>query len=561
MAQFTIQETFDQAREHHRAGRLPEAEQLYRQVLIQQPAHLDAMFYLGILASQSRQYDAAIALFRRAIFLRPGFAQAHYNLGNALRDRGKIEEAFASYQQAIALKPDLPEPYCNLGNILLENGQFQDAIDVFRAAIAIRPDSAEALCNLGYSLKEAGRFDEAIAACRRSIQVRPDNPEAYTNLGSALQGDDQIDEAIAAHRHAIALRPGYAEAHNNMGSAMREAGQFDEALAEFNKAVELRPDLPAAHHDLAFALLSHGDFDRGWVEYEWRWKCRNFTSPRRDFTQPRWDGSSFKDRTLLVYAEQGLGDAIQFVRYLPMVAERGGRVVLECQPLLREMFRNLVQTISGDCQIVCQGEALPEFDLQCPLLSLPLIFQTTLATIPSQAAYLFPELEQINSWRKRLESSGRDLKVGLVWAANPTFKLDRYRSLTLDRLALLGDVPGVTFYSLQKGLAAAQAKRPPPGMKLVDRTEEFVLFNNDALIAALDLIISVDTSVAHLAGALGRPTWVPLCFATDWRWMLHRTDSPWYPSMRLFRQATRGDWDGVVGRVAEALRALVQSRL
>jgi cytochrome c-type biogenesis protein CcmH/NrfG len=442
----------------------------------------------------------------------------------------------------------------------LGNGQFQDAISVFRAAIAIRPNSAEVLCNLGYALKEAGQVGEAIAICRQSIQAKPDNPEAYTNLGSALQANDQIDEAIAAHRQAIVLRPGYAEAHNNLGSALSEAGQFEEALAEFSNAVELRPDLPEAHHDLAFALLSHGDFERGWEEYEWRWKCRGGSLPRPGFAQPRWDGAPFRNRTLLLYAEQGLGDAIQFIRYLPMVAERGGRIVLECQPPVQRLFQNFVQTIGGDCRIVCQGEALPQFDIQCPLLSLPLIFKTTLSTIPSRRPYLFPEPERIGQWQKRLEASGSDLKVGLAWAGSPGFKRDRYRSLSLDRLAPLADVLRVSFFSLQKGPAASEARHPPPGMKLVDWTDEFTHFNDDALIASLDLVISVDTSVAHLAGALGRPTWVLLCLAADWRWMLHRTDSPWYPSIRLFRQTSRGDWDGVIGRVVDALRLFIQER-
>ena len=555
----SIQQTFELALGHHRAGRLREAEQLYRQVLIHQPDHVDGTLYLGILASQMRQHDAAIALFRRAILLRPGLAQAHHNLGNALRDQGKLQEAFESYRRAIGLKPDFPEPYCNLGNILLGNGQLQDAIDIFQAAIAIRPDSAEVLCNLGYALKEAGRFSDAIAACRQSIALSPFNPEAYTNLGSALQANDQIEQAIAAHQQAIALRPSYAQAHNNLGSALTDAGEFDEALVQFSKAVQLRPDLPEAHHDLALALLSHGDFERGWEEYQWRWKCRSFSTPSRIFAQPQWDGAPFRDRTLLLYAEQGLGDAIQFVRYLPMVAEQGGQIVLECPPLMGQVFQSLVQTIKADCAIVSQGDALPRFDLHCPLLSLPLIFKTMLSTIPSRQPYLFPDPQRINSWRKRLESSGRDLKVGLVWAGSPRFKRDRYRSLSLDRLAPLTDVPRVTFYSLQKGPAASQAKFPPPGMKLIDWTDEFILFNNDALIASLDLIISVDTAVAHLAGALGRPTWVLLPFAADWRWMLHRTDSPWYPTMRLFRQTTRCDWDSVVDRVAQALRLLAQN--
>jgi tetratricopeptide (TPR) repeat protein len=523
MAQLTIQQTFDLALRHHEAGRLREAEQLYRQLLGQQPNHAEALHLLGVLAGQVGRNDVAVDLIRRAIAFRPNYPEAHSNLGGVLMVNGRLDEAMAACRQAIALNPNLPEAHYNLGNVLRDKGQLGEAIAAFRQAIALRGNYAEAHNNLGNAMKDKGQLDEAIAACRQATVFRPNYAEAHYNLGIALHDRGQLDEAIAAYRRAVVLRPNYAEAHQN----------------------------------LSLALLARGDFQQGWEEYEWRWKCKDLPSPPRDFAQPQWDGCPLEDRTVLLHTEQGLGDAIQFIRYLPLVAQRGGRIILECQAELQRLF----QTIAGSCQIVARGQPLPAFDLHCPLQSLPRVFGTNLANVPHIVPYLHPDAEDARRWQHRLASHSPNVRVGLAWAGSPTHKNDRNRSIKLARLAPLGQVPGVRFFSLQKGEAAAEAKTPPPGMELVDWTEELKDFaDTAALIDNLDLVIAVDTAVVHLAGAMGKLVWTLLPFVADWRWLLERQDSPWYPTMRLFRQPRIGDWDSVVTRVVEALSLWIKNR-
>jgi Tfp pilus assembly protein PilF len=489
MAQLTIQQAFDLALQHHQAGRLREAEQLYRQVLARQPEHADAIHFLGVIAHQVGRNDIAVGLIRRAIALNPNNADAHNNLGNALKDKGQLDEAIAAFRQAIALNPNIPEAHNNLGNVLTDRGQ--------------------------------------------------------------------LDEAIAAFRRAIALRGNYAQAHNNLGNALKDERQLDEAIAAFRQAIALNPNIPEAHHNLSLALLTRGDFQQGWEEHEWRWRCKDFPSAPRNFAQPQWDGRELEGRTLLLHTEQGLGDAIQFVRYVPLAAQRGGKIIIECQAELQRLF----QTMDERCQIVPRGQPLPGFDLHCPLLSLPRVFRTTLANVPKEAPYLHADAEDAGRWENRLADDSLIVKVGLAWAGSPTHKNDRNRSIKLARLAPLGQVPGARFFSLQKGEAAAEAKTPPTGMELVDWTEELKDFaDTAALIANLDLVIAVDTAVVHLAGAMGKPVWTLSPYVSDWRWLLDRDDSPWYPTMRLFRQPARGDWDSVITRVADALSLWIKNR-
>jgi tetratricopeptide (TPR) repeat protein len=516
MSEPTIQGTFDLAVQYHKSGRLPEAEQLYRQVLARQPQHADALNALGTIAHQSGQSELAVNLIRRSIALNPGVAHAHSNLGNALISLGRIDEAIAEYRQAIAIEPDNPKPYTNLGSALSEKGELDDAIAAYRRAIALNPDSSLTHANLGNALRDKGELDEAIAACRQAIALRPDFAEAYSNLANALSDNRPLDEAIAAYRQAIALKPDFSDAHYN----------------------------------LSLALLKKGDLREGWEEYEWRWKSTNFPSTPRNFDQPAWDGGSFATRTLLLHGEQGFGDAIQFIRYLPLVAQRGGKIIVECRAELRELFG----AIGSGSQIVVRGQPLPRFDLHCPLLSLPRAFGTTLSDLPREIPYLRADKEGVKNWRRRLGDDRTNLQVGLAWAGSHTHKNDRNRSLQLARLAPLARVPGVRLVSLQVGKAAAETTALPSGMEIADWANELKTFaDTAALIANLDLVIAVDTAIVHLAGAMGKPVWVMLPFVSDWRWLLEREDTPWYPTMRLFRQTSRGDWEGVIERVAEAL--------
>jgi len=489
MAQATFQQTLDVALRHHQAGRLREAEELYRQVLAQQPNHADALNLLGMLARETGPLDAAANLIRRAIAICSTNVSYYNSLGNALSDKGQLDEAIAVYRQGIALSP-------------------QDA-------------------------------------------------KVHYNMGVALERKWQLDEAIAAYRQAIGLEPDFAEAHNNLGNGLIDKGQLEQAMAACRQAIALKPDYAEAHRNLSIALLARGDLQEAWEEYEWRWKCKDSLPPQGNPAQPRWDGSPLEDRTVLLYAEQGLGDALQFIRYVPLVARRGGRIIIQCQAELQRLF----QTVDTRCQIVARGQPLPAFDLHCPLLSLPRVFGTTLANVPKDVPYLHADAEDAKKWQHRLAKHSALLKVGLAWAGNPRNKTDRNRSINLARLAPLGQLPGVRFFSLQKGAAAAEAKTPPPGMEPIDWTQELKDFaDTAALIANLDLVVAVDTAVAHLAGAMGKPVWTLLPFVPDWRWLLERQDSPWYPSMRLFCQPSVGDWDSVIARVAEALSLWIKNR-
>ncbi|MGD0768694.1 MAG: tetratricopeptide repeat-containing glycosyltransferase family protein [Tepidisphaeraceae bacterium] len=550
MAQLTIKQAFDLALRHHQAGRLPEAEQLYRQILARQPAHAGALHNLGMIAHRMGRNDIAVDLIRRSIALGSKHVEAHFNLGNALSDMGQHDEAIAAYRQAIAVKPNYPEAHNNLGSALNKKGQ----------------------------------LDEAIAAYRQAIALNPKLAEAHNNLG-VVRYKGQLDEAIASYRRAIALSPNFAEAHNNLGTGLQEKGQLDEAVAAYRQAIAHKPNYAEGHSNLAKALLLRGDFEEGWPEYEWRWKVQDFPSPRRGFSQPLWDGGELTGRAILLHAEQGLGDTIQFIRYLPRVVQRGGKIILACQAELQRLFH----AMAGEYQIVAFGQPLPAFDLHCPLPSLPHVLGTTLGDIPQTVPYLSPEPALVEAWSRTLGAGDGQLRVGLAWAGNPQFESDRTRSLNLQQLAPLAaaaeakptateakptateakptateekpTVRGVRFYSLQKGAAGAQAKNPPAGLDLVDLGPKLNDFADTAAVMSLmDLIITTDTSVPHLAGALARPVWVMLQFVPDFRWLMDREDSPWYPSMRLFRQRSPGDWDSVIARVVNSLRSLANEQ-
>jgi len=538
-------------------GQLDKAVAAYRQAIALMPNYPEAYSNLGNALRDKGQLDEAISACRQAIALRPNFPEPHNNLGTALRDKGHLDEAIATYRQAVALKTNFSEAYYNLGIALNGKGHLEGAIAAYRQAVALKPNYPEAYNNLGNALRDKGQLDEAVAAYRQTIGFRPNDAEAHSNLGIALRDKGQPDEAIAAHRQAIALKPDLPEAHSNLGNALRDIGQLDQAVAAFRQAIALKADCPEAHSNLGLALLVQGDFLRGWEEYEWRWKVEAVASRRRNFTQPPWDGGPLDGRTLLLHTEQGFGDAIQFIRYVPRVASGDGNIIIACQPELQRLF----QTMAPGFQVLTIGQTLPAFDIHRPLLSLPRIFSTDLGNIPRTVPYLHAAAAAAALWRERFAGLGSLLKVGLVWAGRPTHLNDRSRSLKLASLAPLAEVPGVRFISLQKGDAAAEAKALPAVMELIDTEEDLKDFaDTAALLANLDLVIAADTAVVHLAGAMGTPVWTLLPFAPDWRWLLDRSDSPWYPTMRLFRQPSIGDWASVIAEVREQLRLWVHSR-
>jgi tetratricopeptide (TPR) repeat protein len=545
----TTQEAFQRAMKLQQSGDLAKAESLYRQIVSQHPGHFGAWNYLGVLAWQQGHYVQAVDWLKRSIAINPNWAESHYNLGNALSEKGDTELAIAAYRRALVIKPHA-HAWCNLGVALRTAGELDEAVKAFGKSLAIMPDFAEASYNLGNALADLHQPDRATEAYRRALQLRPVFPEAWDNLGNALRDAGKLAEAIEAYRKAIAQSPNFAQAWSNLGYALTAIGDRESAREACQRAIALDPNLAEAHSNLAVVQLALGNLETGFAEYEWRWRVKHFTSPVRNFNKPLWDGSALNGRTILLHAEQGLGDAIQFVRYANLVGERGREVVIECHPELTTLIRGS----SPRSTVIARGESLPAFDVQCPLLSLPFVFRTRLATIPTSVPYLRADDRIASIWKSRLAVENNTRRVGLVWAGSKTHRNDRNRSIALSMLGALANTAGVTFVSLQKGYAADQAKSAPPGMRLMDYSDEIRDFADTAgLIANLDLLITVDTSVAHLAGALGKPVWVMLPFAPDWRWMIDRDDSPWYPTMRLFRQRSMGHWADVIERVSQAL--------
>jgi len=535
------------------AGRLADAERICGAFLEHEPGHFDATRLLAIVQYRLGRRDEALAHYDAALAIRPDDAETLSNRGNVLKDLDRVADALASYQRAIEAEPEFADAHYNRAILLNKLKRFEEALSSYGTVLSLRPDDAVALNNRGNVLAKLARFVEAVASFDRALAIRPDYAEAFNNRGVALQKLGQFEEAVESYDKAIALRPDYAEAFDNRGIALKELRRFDDALASHRKAQELAPDFADAYWNEALLLLLAGDLMAGWAKYEWRWKRLTFTSPRRGFSQPQWDGfESLYDRKILLHSEQGLGDAIQFCRYVPQVAARGAHVILE----VAEPLRRLMGALPGVAEIVANGETLPEFDMHCPLISLPPAFGTRLDTIPAATPYLRAPSDALLAWEMRLGAKKRP-RIGIVWAGNPDHENDRNRSIALAALLPLTGIEA-TFVSLQKEL------RPGDEALLRERDDIFHLgfMLNDfsdaaALVSRLDLVVSVDTSLAHLAGALGKPVYILLPYTPDWRWLIGRDTSPWYPTARLFRQTTPGDWDEVIARVASELPAFV----
>jgi predicted O-linked N-acetylglucosamine transferase (SPINDLY family) len=534
-------------------GRPDEAVVHCRQAARFQPDSAEAHNNLGNALRAQGRLDAAVASYQEALRLRPDHVEARSNLGVALAEQGNLDEAVASFQQAIYLRPDNAGAHQNLGNALQKLSRFAEAAERFREVVRLRPDDAAANNSLGLALAESGRFDEALDSYRRALQLKPEYAEAHDNLGNALQALGNLDEAVASHQRALRANPDFAEAHTNLGAALAGLGRLDAALSCYRQALRLKPDCGETHKNLALIQLSQGDFEHGWAEYEWRWQCKSAIS-RRSFREPPWDGSPLAGRTILLHVEQGLGDTLQFIRYARLVKERGGTVVVECQPALV----GILSMCRGIDRLIAWGSPLPAFDVYTPLLSLPRLFQTTLATVPAEVPYLRADASLVKPWRERLKSLD-GFRIGIAWQGSHKYRGDQRRSMPLERFAPLAGVPGVHLISLQKGPGTEQleqlADRFPVtdvGSQLDEATGAFM--DTAAVMKNLDLVVTSDTSIAHLAGALGVPVWLALSAVPDWRWLLDRDDSPWYPSMRLFRQTRLGDWGGVFERLSTVLR-------
>jgi tetratricopeptide (TPR) repeat protein len=656
-------ETFQIAFQHHQAGRLQHAEQLYRQILQDSPQHAQAMHLLGVVASQTGRQQLAIQSISAAIRLEGDIAAMHVNLGEAYRESGELDQAQACYTTAARLDRRLPHPHFYLGMLHQRRGDLQSALECFRYAALLKPDYAqahfsvgnllqqagdlpgavtsfelaiksdpsfcEALLNLGSLARESGRIEEARGYLRRAIQLRPDVAEghfflgnlegaegnwpkaiecyentvrvnpvmavAQARLGAALQSQKQFDAAMARYRIAIQLQEDYAEAYFNLGTALAEVGRIDEAIQQYELAAQHDPKFIAAHINLgaiyqdrgqeeqalehissalaidpeaadphfnrALILLRRGELATGWFDYQFRLRLPTFPVQLR--SEPLWDGAPIPGQTLLVHAEQGLGDTLQFIRYLPFARERAGKVVLQVQgaliPLLREagmdpVFRD---------EIYGYDDPLPAFDSQIPIMSLPGLAGTTMENIPAAIPYLAIGEISLEKWRQRLSSQGlsgqEGLRVGIVWQGSRTHTSDRTRSISLAEFAPLARLAGVNLVSLQKRDGLEQLDSIDfPLHRLGDDWDQGAgpFVDTAAVMKNLDLVITADTAAAHLAGALGVRVWVALATHVDWRWGLEREDTPWYPSMRLFRQTCAGDWAEVFSRIATALQSL-----
>lgn len=519
----------------------------FQRALAAAPDSAELACNLGAALARVKRWPEACESYRLALRLRPDFAEAQCNLANALKELGRFDEARATYEAAIVLRPNFAEAYFNLGNMFYAQRQHQLAIDAFRQALAIRADYAKAANNLGNVWRDWDRLDEAVAAYELALRIRPRYVAALANLAQVLEKSGRHDEAVlATMRCKVAENPQSPEFVTDLGTALAHRGEFQAAMECYGAALELDPRNAEAHSNRAVLRLLLGNLGQGFVEFEWRFKRKN--NPPRPFGQPRWEGSALQGRTILLHSEQGMGDVMQFVRYAASVKSRGGTVVVECyRPLGR-----LLAHAPGIDRVVVRGDPLPDFDVHAPLASLPYILGTTEKTIPGNIPYLVVDEQLEARWREIIGHSDL-LKIGLAWQGNPKHSLDHMRSVPLGAFRALARLSAIRLYSLQAG-AGAEQLNAHRDLDIVDLGSRFDDYSDTAAaIKNLDLVISVDTSVLHLAGGLGVPVWGLIARLPDWRWQLDRTDSPWYPTLRLFRQAVDGDWEHVLERVCCAL--------
>lgn len=538
----------DEAVARHQAGDLAGAEALYRRVLAGDPGNLAARVNLGIMDLGRGDASAALAAADAALGCDGSHARAWNLKGLALMRAGDPRAALASYERALACDPSSTEAASNRAAALLDLDDASGAADACRAVLQVRDDAA-CSCILGFALFKSDQPDDAMEAFAAALRLAPGMAEAHNGMANALRRVGRVEEAIFGYTQAIACDPGSADAYNNRGVAWQYLRRIPEALADYDAAIARAPSHAGAHWNRALVRLLAGDYARGWPDYEWRWRS-TMRAHARDFGVPQWRGEDIAGKTILIHAEQGLGDALQFCRYVPLVAARGARVVLE----IHKPLRRALAKVAGASAVITADDTPPPIDLHCPMLSLPLAFGTTIDTIPAAVPYLTPDAALVAAWRTKLGVRGRP-RIGVVWAGRPDNHNDINRSMPVEMLASWLDA-GVEIHCLQKQVAAAdRAWAEAHGVVLHDRDlADFA--DTAALAACMDVVISVCTSVAHLAGALGLRTWVALCFAADWRWLLERDDSPWYPTARLFRQPAPGDWPAVAAKIAAELRGL-----
>lgn len=575
-----------QAVAHHQADDAEAAAQLYRRILQSEPDHPDANYLLATANLQLGRFDESIALFEKLAETRKDVPDLHNNLGIAYQAAGRWEEAVRSFQDALQADPQYERAFFNLGALLESKSLFADAEKCFRQALqrnsedletrvrlgnalkglgrwseaeecyrlaaAHRDDDLDLLVNLAFVLARQEKLDEAVEVYQRILRKRPDFPEIHNSLSYVRERQGRSEEAVSAAKLALELKPQFAEAHNNLGIALRSQHRLIEACDCFRQALALRPDFALAEFNLGTTQLLAGNYSEGWPGFE---QYARIAETPAQFEQPRWKGNSLSGRRLLIHADQGFGDTLQFARFLPMAKERSeARVILHCQPELR----SLLAGCPGVDELVADGEGPPQFDEQIALTSLASLFGIELETIPNEVPYLQPQTSLRGDLQQLIdEAPDAHFKVGFVWQGNPLQARDVLRSCPLEHFRALSNVPGIGFFSLQTGGDSSLRSAAASQLNLIDLGSHVTDFaDTAAVLERLDLLITVDTAIAHLAGALRRPVWTLLSHTPDWRWLLERADSPWYPTMRLFRQPSWGDWEGAMQMVKAELARL-----
>jgi tetratricopeptide (TPR) repeat protein len=543
----------------HQQRQFDQAALHYVAILKAQPEHFDAMHLLGVVRSQQGRHAEALDKIQAALKLNPASAEALSNLGLVLKKMNRRDEALASYDKALEIRPDFVDALNNRGNTLLELKRFEEALASYDRALVIRPDYAEALNDRGLALRELKRPDEALASYDRALAIKPDYALSLINRGNALLELKRFEEALASYDRALAIKPDYAEALINRGNVLQELKRSEEALASYDKALAIRPDYVDARINRSMLLGLLGQLPESWREMEWR-KRTEKNIGFREYSQPEWLGEhDLRSKTLFVHFEQGLGDTIQFCRYLPMIESRGATVIFSCQNSIKTLIQTLIRTI----KVIGQDEVPRSFDYHTPLMSMPLALRTDVKSIPAEVPYLKADLARVEKWRARIGSEG--FKIGISWHGSK-LGTEIGKSFKLRELEPISKITNVRLISLQKNDCAEQTLDLPMGMIVETLGNDFDagpdgFLDTAAVMETVDLVITTDTSIAHLAGALGRPVWVALKHVPDWRWLLYRSDSPWYPTMRLFRQETSGDWAVVFSNVAHDLANLIHSGL
>lgn len=535
-------------------NKISEAADCLRRLLRQYPEHVEGLAQLGIVLARAGKQAEGIACFQEALRLQPDHAFAHNNLGVALAELGRSEDALAAWQKAVQVDPMYPEAHFNLGVALADRQKTEQATTEYLAALALRPGYVEAYNNLGLLRVEQRRPEEAVILLEQALRLRPDFADAHNNLGLAFLDIGRLDDALASYREALKLRPLDADSHNNLGTAYAALGRMEEALACYELALRLKPEYPEVRWHRALAWLQKGLFTQGWQEYEWRWRRKR--SCVRKLPRPLWDGKPFAGKTILLWCEQGLGDTIQFVRFVPLVKALGGEVLLECPAGLMPLFKSC----QGVDRWIPEKAELPSFHMHAPLMSLPWLLNITMDSIPCICPYLSADSHRAANWRQRIERAVAKpscLKIGVAWQGNPKHRWDRHRSFALNYLQGIAGNRNIRLFSLQKGAGVHQLSEGWAKHSVVDFGGELdgegLFLDSAALMQSLDLVITCDSALAHLAGALGIKVWVALSTIADWRWLTQRQDTPWYPTLQLFRQKKLGDWESVFWQMEKAI--------